>query len=170
MPPEASAPSRPGARTHPAMRPQRTLMTFRVNGAHVSGEPIATRIGHVLVTYWSRLPDRDTACPRLRFPRPSSGLRACPRLSATLPARGSPLQGDPLVRLLHPWGVQMASVPLGGRPFKLPCCPGLGPRPKSALRPGLRGLNPAPLRCGVGKWGAPNSAVKVPARALNIWG
>ena len=34
----------------------------------------------------------------------------------------------------------------------MPCCPsaGLGPRPKSALEPGLRGLNRAPLRCGAG--------------------
>ena len=47
---------------------------------------------------------------------------------------------------------------------KLPC----GPHPKSALEPGLQELNPAPLRCWVGKWGAPNSAVKVAARSQNI--
>ena len=36
------------------------------------------------------------------------------------------------------------------------------------LEPGLRELNPAPSRCGVWKWGAPNSAVKVAARCQNI--
>ena len=44
---------------------------------------------------------------------------------------------------------------------------GLNPRPKSALEPGLLELNPAPLRCGVGNWGAPKSAVKVAARSQN---
>ena len=41
------------------------------------------------------------------------------------------------------------------------------PRPKSALVPGPRELNPVPLWCGVGEWGAPNSAVKVAARSSN---
>ena len=41
---------------------------------------------------------------------------------------------------------------------------GLGPRPKSALEHDLWGLNTVPLRYGVGKWGAANSAVKVAAR------
>ena len=54
----------------------------------------------------------------------------------------------------------------------MPYCPGvgLGPSPKSALRlePGLWELNPALLRYGVGKWGAPNSAVKVTASSQNI--
>ena len=50
--------------------------------------------------------------------------------------------------------------------------PGRGPspRPKSALEPGLLELNPAPLRCGVEKWGAPNKAVKVAASSQNIAG
>ena len=54
---------------------------------------------------------------------------------------------------------------------KLPCCSGVGASPPpevSPVEPGLRELNPAALRCGVGKWGAPNSAVKVAARPQNI--
>ena len=57
---------------------------------------------------------------------------------------------------------------------KLPCFPGVGarppaaPRPKLALEPGRQELNPAPLRCGMGKWGTPNSSVKVAARSQNI--
>ena len=46
---------------------------------------------------------------------------------------------------------------------------GLGPCPKSALEPGLRESNPAPLRSGLGQWGAPNSAVKVAARSRNMY-
>ena len=58
----------------------------------------------------------------------------------------------------------------------LPCCPWAGARPppeispgaiererrerESAPEPGLRELNPAPLGCGVGIRGAPNSASK----------
>ena len=45
---------------------------------------------------------------------------------------------------------------------------GLGRRPNSALEPGRREVNQVPLRCGVGKRGAPNSAVKVAARFQNI--
>ena len=59
----------------------------------------------------------------------------------------------------------MASFPFGdGLPF---FAPGRGlPREVSPLEPGPRGLNPAPLRRGAGKWGAPHSAAKVAARSL----
>ena len=45
---------------------------------------------------------------------------------------------------------------------KLPCFPGAEARPPpeiSPLEPGLRELNPAPLRRGVGQWDAQNSAL-----------
>ena len=60
----------------------------------------------------------------------------------TAASQGSLMKGVPLGSLLHPFGM--------GLP-KLPCCPGAEarPPPKSALEPGLRELNPAPLRCGV---------------------
>ena len=50
-----------------------------------------------------------------------------------------------------------------GLPKLLSCSGGArqGPRPKQALEPALRELNPLWGR----KWGAPNSAVKVAARA-----
>jgi len=58
-------------------------------------------------------------------------------------------------QLLYPTGM--------GLP-KLPCSPWAGALlpPKTICRAcSLGDQNPAPLWCGVGKWGAPNSAVKV---------
>ena len=61
----------------------------------------------------------------------------------------------------------MTSLPFGDGSDSVALLPRGGAR-KSALEPGLRELNPAPLRFGVGKWGAPNSAVKVAARSQNM--
>ena len=76
----------------------------------------------------------------------------------TAASQGSLMKGVPLGSLLHPFGM--------GLP-KLPCCPGAEarPPPKSALEPGLRELNPAPLRCGV----APRTVRSKSLHDLKTW-
>ena len=46
----------------------------------------------------------------------------------------------------------------------MPRAGGLAPAPR---QPGLREKKPAPFRCGEGKWGAANSAIKAAARPQN---